>query len=289
MRKGRHDKVKTAVRPVRVRNPRLEKGPPPTRARGSALTVVAMCVLGAAAIGFLVYAAVTSGTWRLRAYTVKGASYLTPAEVLAASGLKDDDNLFTLDAAGVRERLLAHPRIRTARVERRLPGEVVITISERPAAAVLVINGEFYKVAADGIILGPLAAGYEDLPVLVGPAYTARGAIAGKRFGRAEVGEALAVLTAIGNVDPVWLAAMDYVDINARTLVLARGARRVRYGAGFDERTARRLWRVYAETAMLTNHELIYDVRYGNDVVVKGLAAAAGSPPGGDPRNGGAI
>jgi len=290
MRKGRHDKAKAGVRPERTRAPKRERlSGAPRGGRRSTLKVAAMCAFGAAAIALLVYAALTSGPWRLHAYTVKGASYLTSAEVLAASGLEEDDNLFTLDAAVARERLLANPRIVTAKVERRLPGEIVITITERRAAAAILVNGEFYTIAADGVVLGPLAAGYEDLPVLVGPSYTARGVVTGKRFGRPEVLEALAVLTAIGNVDPVWLAAADYVDVNARTIVLARGNRRVRYGAGFDERTAHRLWRVYAETAPQTNHELIYDVRYGNDVVVTGLAAAAGSPPGGDPQHGGTI
>jgi hypothetical protein len=234
------------------------------------------------------YAAVTSSPWRLTAYTVRGGSYLTPAEVLAAAGLTMGENLFLVDCRAAERRLVATPRIRTACVTRRLPGEVTITITERPAAAALILNGELYKIADDGVLLEPMGAGYEDVPTLVGRHYRARRVVCGRRLARGEVTEALAVLAALRAVEPRWLAAVDYVDPTAREVVLGGGKRKVRYDAAFNVLAARRLWLVYTATAAWSAGELVYDVRFGNDVVVTGLRGADG-PAGGGPEHGGTI
>jgi hypothetical protein len=238
-------------------------------------------------LAVVVYASVTSAPWRLRGYTVRGASYLTAAEVLAAAGFQSGDNLFWMDLKRAERNLRRHPRIREAQVRRRLPAEVVITVEERPAAAALVLNGELWKVSADGVVLEPMAAGFEDVPVLVGTRYRTAAGVSGRRANRKELEEALAAIEGLGRADPAWAAAVEYVDVESRVVVLAAGRYRVKYGAGFDERTARRLRRVFEATRAKARGEVAYDVRFGADVIVTGCAAA--DEAGGDTADDGEV
>ncbi len=249
---------------------------------------VLLALTGAAVVAAVIYVAVGYRPWLLSAYTVRGMSYLKAEEVLAAAGLTPGRNLFTADLAAAEKRLNATPRIRRARVARRLPAEVVITIEEREAAAAVIINGELYKAAADGVVLEPMAAGYEDVPVLTGVAYRVGGEAPGRRLAGPDVRETLAALAALAAADTGIWAAVDYADVKAHALVCERGTRVVKYGAGFNERTARRLRRVWAETASETG-PLVYDVRFGKDVIVTGARAGGGRVLGGDAQDDGPV
>jgi len=254
-------------------------------ARGKKLGAAAAIVTCIGLLAVVVYASVTSTPWRLGGYTVRGASYLTASEVLAAAGFEEGDNLFSMDLERAEGNLCRHPRIRKAEVWRRLPAEVVITVEERPAAAALIVNGELWKISGDGVMIEPMTAGYEDVPALVGMRYRARGDVRGKRLRGNEVEEALTTLEGLGRVDPAWTAAVDYVDVKDHVVVLAAGRYRVKYGAGFEERTARRLRCVFEATRAKGRGEITYDVRFGGDVIVTGTAAADGGEAGGDTAN----
>jgi cell division septal protein FtsQ len=253
---------------------------------GKKLAAAAAVLAALALSGYLVYASVTSKPWRLGGYTVRGMSYLTAREVLAAAGFEAGDNLFWADLDAAERKLCRHPRIRRAKVARRLPAEVVIAVEERPAAAAFVLNGELYKVSSDGVVLGPMAAGYEDLPILVGVRYRAAQDVRGKKLSRGELGDALATLEALSRVDPAWAAAIEYVDVNDRVVALAAGRYVIKYSANFDERTARRLRRVYEATRANGHGGATYDVRFGTDVVVTYRDARAGGAGGGSADDG---
>lgn len=259
------------------------------RPKGKRLASAAVVVTGLGLLAVVVYASVTSTAWRLGGYTVRGASYLTAQEVLAAAGFESGDNLFWMDLERAERNLCRHPRIRRAEVRRRLPAEVVITVEERPAAAALIVNGKLWKVSADGVVLEPMASGYEDLPVLVGVRYRAKGDVRGKRLRSSEIEESLAAVEGLGRVDPAWAAAVDYVDVAKRVVVLAAGRYRVRYGPGFQERTARRLKRVFEATGGAGRSGVTYDCRFGADVIVIGTAAAPGGEAGGDTADDGEV
>jgi len=258
-------------------------------AKGKRLAAGAAVVTCLGLLAVVVYASVTSTAWRLGGYTVRGASYLTAQEVLAAAGFESGDNLFWMDLERAERNLCRHPRISDAEVRRRLPAEVLIAVEERPATAALIVNGELWKVSADGVVLEPMTGGYEDLPVLVGVQYRATGDVRGKRLKASEIEESLAALEGLGRVDPAWAAAVDYVDVEERVVVLAAGRYRVKYGPGFEERTARRLKRVFEATGGAGRSDVTYDCRFGADVIVTGTAAAAGGPAGGDTADDGEV
>jgi len=271
-------------RPERAaRDERPQRGWPALAAR--ALAVAA----GLAAVAAVVYVSLNARPWRLQNYTVRGMSYVTAAEIMRASGLRLGDNLFTADLRAAERRLARVPRVRRATVSRRLPGEVVITVEERPAVAALVVNGELYKVAADGVVLEPVAAAYEDLPLLTGYGYRMKVKGAYPRITRPEVADGLRVLEVVSRVDASWYAAVECCNLRTRTLAWDGGRRVVRYGADFDEGTARRLRRVFAETAAAEAVRVVYDVRFGKDVVVTGPGSAGAGEAGGGPKHAGTI
>jgi cell division septal protein FtsQ len=252
------------------------------------LAAAAALTAGAFLAACVVYASVTSAPWRLGRYTVRGASYLTPREVLTAADLKAGDNLFWVNLARAEGKLCQHPRIRRASIRRRLPAEILVEVEERPAAAAMIINGTLYKVSSDGVILEPMAAGYEDVPILVGTRFRAAGGVSGKVVTRGEVRAALATVEALASVDPAWAAAVEYVDINERVAVLAAGRYRLRYGAALDELTAQRLRRVF-EATRANGGVVTYDTRFGMDVIVTGGSNGVGGGAGGGAANGGAV
>jgi cell division protein FtsQ len=237
---------------------------------------------------FLVYASVNSAPWRLERYTVRGASYLTAAEVLAAADLKTGDNLFWVDLEDAEERLCRHPRIRSAEIRRRMPAEVVVEVEERPAAAAIIINGALYKISADGVVLEPMAGAYEDVPVLVGTRFRASDGVTGKKASREDVAYGLATVDALAAADPAWAAAVEYVDVEARVVVLAQGRYKLKYGPGFDEAEARRLRRVF-EATRTGGGTITYDTRFGTDVIVTGGSSGVGGAAGGGSADDGAV
>lgn len=201
--------------------------------------MVCFLVAGAAAAIVVVIISLSARPWRFENYVVTGNCYLTAPEVVAATGLAYGANLFTADFKEVEDSLCRNPRIRTARVSRRIPGQLVVDIEERPACAAVVVDDELYKIAPDGVILEKLAGHYEDLPVLTGVAFSVRGKVSGRVLRDRDIASGLAAVGAIAAVDKSWAAEIDAVDVRKRTVVLADGMRRVRYDADFDEDVAR--------------------------------------------------
>jgi cell division protein FtsQ len=87
---------------------------------------------------------------------IEGLGRTTRDEVLDASQLRLGDQLLDVDAAAVRERLLALPFVRDASVRVEWPDAVSIAISERqPVATVVAADGSQLLVDAEGWVLGP--------------------------------------------------------------------------------------------------------------------------------------
>lgn len=77
-------------------------------------------------------------------------------EALSAAGLRPDMNLMDADLAGVREKLLSLPRVKTVKVERRLPARLAIEIEERLPVARLTSPaklGQGIFIDSSGIVI----------------------------------------------------------------------------------------------------------------------------------------
>lgn len=105
---------------------------------------------------------------RVRQVQVEGATRLSVEAVLAQAAVENAPNLLALDPEVVEQRLEEDPWIRTARVERKLPDKLVISVTERQPAALLAM-GALYLVDARGAVFKRVEPGeHFDFPILTG-------------------------------------------------------------------------------------------------------------------------
>jgi cell division protein FtsQ len=207
-----------------------------------------------------------------RRVEVTGARLLAPHEVLAASGVRIGDNVWT-DPAGWEAALRRHPAVAAAEVTRSLPGTLRIRVTEKRPAA-LVQAGTLRPVTAEGEILPidpsrvPL-----DLPLL--RATLPRGTAAALPAGPARA--AVAEAGRLGELDPALMARVSEVRPDAGgtlRLVLSAPAAEVVLAPGADEA---RLVRLRAALADLerrlppdsTRRRARVDARWEDQIVVR--------------------
>ncbi len=99
---------------------------------------------------------------------VTGAHHRSPEQLAALAGVVRGMNVFGIDLERARGRLLADPWVETATIARRLPGRVLIQVTEREIGGVVALP-ETYLAARDGTIFKRFEPGDPvDLPVVTG-------------------------------------------------------------------------------------------------------------------------
>jgi cell division protein FtsQ len=116
------------------------------------LTAVVEC----AALGWLWYGPALA----VRNVSVIGAQHLTNAQVLAAAGLVNGASVLSVDGQTDRQHLLNQTWVRTATVEPRLPGTIVVQINEwQPVAAYHAGKSTKLLLLSDqAVVLGPASS-----------------------------------------------------------------------------------------------------------------------------------
>lgn len=111
------------------------------------LSYVAYAAMAVAAAGLLVWAGkalrehlLSSPAFEVDTIAVTGLARLQRQELLEAAGVKEGANVFALGPEEVRENLLRHPWIASARVGRKLPGSFTIEVQEREPVALLMVE-----------------------------------------------------------------------------------------------------------------------------------------------------
>jgi cell division protein FtsQ len=128
-------------------------------------------VLGtASAIAFSAYRfLVTSSRFAIDRAEVSGSRRFTEEQVLALSGTRVGANLFALDVAAAERALTTNAWIISARVTRKLPSTLVITVTERVPAALAVLDGGLFLLTRDGHTIKAVESGDEtDFPIVTG-------------------------------------------------------------------------------------------------------------------------
>ena len=126
---------------------------------------VAACIWGAR-LG--VRHVMDSPRFELRAIEFSPTPHLAQADVLALAGVAVGERLLSIDTDAVAERIATHPWVKSVRASRRLPGCLVIEVSERHASAVVALSG-LYLVDDNGRPFKRASMDEADgLPVLTG-------------------------------------------------------------------------------------------------------------------------
>lgn len=120
-----------------------------------------------AALGASAWVALASPLLAVDEVRVVGAEHTTSEEVVAATGLGSGHNLLLLSTADIEERAESLPWVKTAEVDRMLPGTVRVRIVERVPAMVVALGAARWTIDARGYVLdsGAVSA---TLPVLGG-------------------------------------------------------------------------------------------------------------------------
>lgn len=110
----------------------------------------------------------TAEAFATQVIDVTGNERMAPEEVLQAAGLSLGRNVFEVSPEEAQQRLVDHPWIASAKVERRLPGTYTVQVSEREPVALLALD-TLYLISGDGGVFKPLEDGDpSDLPVVTG-------------------------------------------------------------------------------------------------------------------------
>src|SRR5258708_8387223 len=114
-------------------------------------------------------AAANAFGFRIASVTINGRKQLSQDEILAVGGVNGRSSLLFLDAAVVRDKLMANPWIAEATVLKLYPGRLQIDIAERSPFALWQQDGRLSVVSDDGAVLESyVARRFTSLPLVVG-------------------------------------------------------------------------------------------------------------------------
>ncbi len=190
--------------------------------------------------------------FQIRRVDVTGTVYLSPGEVARALALRPEANLF--DPVGpLRDRVLAIPGIRQVRVGRRIPGALVVDVTEFEPVALTTVDGRLVLVDRRGRVLpfDPTRAP-TDLPIApADPAVTL-------------------VIEGLRDADPDLFGTVVTATRERNTIVVETGTQRLLFRAGALPRDVQSLAAVRAEMKRLGLRAAELDARFEGRVVARG-------------------
>ena len=128
--------------------------------------LVLIFILTLAVAAFMV---VESPQFRLQELAVEGLEELAPEEIWSLSQLRAGDHLWSVNLSAIEEMVEAHPRIRSAEVERLHPGRLVFRVEERRGVLLVPHHQGFLEICTDGWALAWHESPIEtQLPVATG-------------------------------------------------------------------------------------------------------------------------
>ncbi|MDR3435795.1 cell division protein FtsQ/DivIB [Telmatospirillum sp.] len=106
--------------------------------------------------------------FRVEEIFVEGRARTPREQIVGALQIKRGDPILGIDLAATRQRLEELSWVKTATIERRLPGVVHLLITERNPIVLWQNQGKYYLVDHDGQVVGDEIDEYADLPLMVG-------------------------------------------------------------------------------------------------------------------------
>ncbi len=167
----RSNTVKAPVEEVEPEAPQAR--PRVTRGLVSVLKVIAFIVLLGSAIGGFAYGAnrffVSTSRFAIRHVEAEGSRRFGEDQLLSLAGITRGDNLFSIDLATAEQELSSNPWIASARLTRRIPDTITVSVTEHVAVALAAIDNSLYLVTEDGYPIKPLEEGdSSDFPIVSG-------------------------------------------------------------------------------------------------------------------------
>jgi cell division protein FtsQ len=109
---------------------------------------------GAVILAALVlWLALWSPLFKFREVEVTGGHHISEKEVIEVAGLDSGDNILMLSQERIKEAVEALPWVRSARIERRLPGTIRVVINERNPAMIFTTAAGRWTIDRSGRVL----------------------------------------------------------------------------------------------------------------------------------------
>lgn len=210
-----------------------------------------------------------SPLFRLEEIVVQGNQSLSEEKIVSLVGVKTGRGLFEVNLGEVEARLLSNPLIREARISRRLPSGLLISIEERKPVA-WINAGSLYGIDREGVLLPPFEPMVmPDLPIITG--LKVEGTSFGARLDSDGLDLALEFLDWITQAIPGLVDQISEVDVsNPRNIRLytIRGEQ-VQVGETVDLEKMVSLAAVLEDLKGKGIMAEYIDLRFGDQVIVK--------------------
>jgi len=112
----------------------------------------------------------SSNFCNIKEVIIKGNDCLSEDEIFFNSGIKLGENIFKLDLKKSINSLKQKPRIKEVEIKRVIPNKIIISLTEREAAAIVHIGEEYFFSTKEGMVLSKIDRPEEGfaLPLLSG-------------------------------------------------------------------------------------------------------------------------
>ncbi|NLP29759.1 MAG: FtsQ-type POTRA domain-containing protein [Clostridiales bacterium] len=117
------------------------------------------------------YQFLNSSIFDITKLTVENNNHYTKQQIISIANAKTGENIFKISTVELRDKLLNDPYIKSAKISRKLPDQVVLTVEERKEEAAVIYGNSYILIDLDGMVLRRTDA-EPPLPLLVGMTLT---------------------------------------------------------------------------------------------------------------------
>lgn len=236
-------------------------------ARRALKAVVFLAVVGWGGYAFFAFA---RDDYPVKEVRVQGARVLDPEYVVDVSGITVSDNLLVLDVQAVQERVEALPFVKSCLVKRIYPDNVLITLEEREAAAILMVHNRMFEIDAECVALREVFSGETQAGPLITVMPDLGSVDAGQHIDSPPLAAALSVWAAYARsamVEDVTLSEIVVRGENDIRMYFDELPYEIRWGRKDFEKQAQRLDALWRELDKSLGCSEYLDLRFGRDVV----------------------
>ena len=95
----------------------------------------------------------SSSMFDVQKIVVENNNHYTTEQLISLAGAKTGENLFKTSLSQMKENLLADPYVKSVRLKKRLPAEVVISVEERSEDAAVPYGNKYIFIDSEGMVL----------------------------------------------------------------------------------------------------------------------------------------
>ena len=212
-----------------------------------------------------------SKTFHTRRIEVSGNELLTKDEILHLGGVTPRSSIWNRDLCQVTEGIQRNPFVESVEAERLLPDVLRIQITEKRPVALLNLQGMFFCIDGDGLVLPSKPGKLYDLPVISGDFQG--GVSVGSRAGGKLVRDGLGFLMYVFRSRPEMYSRISEVVVGrpeGLVLYTSKAGVPVRVGTGGYNRKIRYLEAILDKLVANQNLSRVHyiDLRFEGQVVV---------------------